>query len=117
LANDVVAAYHQALAARDFDAARRLLHEGLRFSGPFDTFTRADDYWAAITRLWGMVDRIDVLHQSSSGDQTVVIYDMVTKTPAGTQPVCEWFGVDGGKIAWIRTIFDTAPFAFLRSGQ
>jgi hypothetical protein len=117
LAIDVVATYHRALAARDFDAARPLLHEDLRFSGPFDTFTRADDYWAAIMRLWGIVDRIDTLHQSSSEDQTVVIYDMVTTTPAGTQPVCEWFGVEAGRIVWIRTIFDTAPFAFLRSRE
>jgi len=56
-------------------------------------------------------------HRSSSGDEVVVIYDMVTSTPAGTQPVVEWLGVADGQIAWIRTIFDTAPFSFLRSGQ
>jgi hypothetical protein len=42
---------------------------------------------------------------------------MVTTTPAGTQPVVEWFGVEDRRIAWIRTIFDTAPFAFLRSDR
>jgi hypothetical protein len=45
----------------------------------------------------------------------VVLYDMVTNTPAGTQLVCEWYGVENGKIAWIRALFDSAPFAFLRS--
>jgi hypothetical protein len=36
---------------------------------------------------------------------------------SGTQPIVEWFGVEDDRIAWIRTIFDTAPFAFLRSEQ
>jgi hypothetical protein len=117
MSGEVVTAYHDALGARDFDAARRLLRDDLRFQGPFDTFARADDYWEVLNKLWGVVDRIDIRHRSSTEDETVVIYDMVTKTPAGTQPIVEWFGVEDGRIAWIRTIFDTAPFAFLRSGS
>jgi len=111
---DVVHQYHGALQARDFSAARQLLKDDLHFQGPFDEFTRADDYWTAVTALWNVVERIDVRHHSRSGNETVVLYDMVTNTPAGTQLVCEWFGIDGDRIAWIRTIFDTAPFAFLR---
>jgi len=117
MSSEVVAAYHKALNERDFDTARRLLRDDLRFQGPFDTFTSADDYWTSITQLWGVVERLDIRHRSSSGDETVVIYDMVTKTPAGTQPIVEWLGVEDGRIAWIRTIFDTAPFAFLRAGR
>ena len=117
MSDDVVTAYHEALVAHDLDAARRLLRDDLRFQGPFDTFTSADEYWATLTRLYGIVDRIDIRHRSSSGDESVVIYDMVTGTPAGTQPIVEWLGVEDGRIAWIRTIFDTAPFAFLRSGR
>ena len=116
MVSDVVRAYHEALSARDFDGARRLLRDDLKFQGPFDTFTRADDYWTTLTRLWRVVERTDIRHRSASGNEAVVIYDMVTKTPAGTQPVVEWFGVEDGQIAWIRTIFDTAPFAFLRQG-
>ncbi len=43
---------------------------------------------------------------SSDGDQVVVLYDMVTTTPAGTQLVCEWYRVDDDRIAWIRARFD-----------
>jgi hypothetical protein len=117
MSSEVVAAYHDALSARNLDAARRLLRDDLRFEGPFESFTSADDYWASLTRLWGVVERVDVRHRSSSGDETVVIYDMVTKTPAGSQPIVEWLGVKDGRIAWIRAIFDTAPFAFLRPRQ
>jgi hypothetical protein len=111
---DVVEAYHAALARRDFAAGRAMLADDLEFRGPFDEFHHADDYLAAIQRLWGIVDVIDVKHRSGTENEVVVLYDMATKTPAGTQLVCEWFGVDRGTIRWIRTLFDTAPFAFLR---
>jgi len=112
--DDVVVDYHAALVGRDFDAARALLSDDLHFQGPFDSFERADDYLAAIERLWGIVESIDVRHRSSAGDEVVVLYDMATKTPAGTQLVCEWFAVEAGAITRIRALFDTAPFAFLR---
>jgi SnoaL-like domain len=114
---DVVTRYHDAVAVQDVDGARKLLHDELRFTGPFESFGSADEYVAAIQKLWGIVESIQVLHVSAAGDEVVAIYDMVTTTPAGTQPICEWYGVDGGAIAWIRAIFDTGPFAFLRSGQ
>ena len=112
--DDVVAAYHDALERRDFNAARSLLRDDLRFTGPFDEFASADDYLKAVQGLWGIVDSIEVKHRSSAGDEVVVLYEMATRTPAGTQLVCEWFGIEKGTIAWIRALFDTAPFAFLR---
>jgi hypothetical protein len=116
MAVDVVARYQAALGKGDLEGARSYLRDDLRFQGPFDSFDSADDYWKAIHGLWSIVESVDVKHTSSDGDQVVVLYDMVTKTPAGTQLVCEWYGVEGGKIAWIRAIFDSAPFAFLRAG-
>ena len=113
---DVIVRYHQALEARDFDGARGQLRDDLRFTGPFESFEDADGYLEAIQRLWGIVESIDVRHVSARGDEVVALYDMVTKTPAGTQLVCEWYGVQDGAIAWIRALFDTAPFAFLREG-
>jgi hypothetical protein len=113
-AESIVITYHDALARRDFAAARALLRDDLRFVGPFESFESADDYLRAVQGLWGIVETIDLKHRSSAGDQVVVLYDMVTRTPAGTQLVCEWFGVEGSTITWIRALFDTAPFAFLR---
>jgi ketosteroid isomerase-like protein len=113
---DVVHRYYEALGNGDFDAARRLLKDDLRFKGPFDEFDNADDYAKAIQALWGMVRSVDIQHMWTDGAEVAVIYDMVTDTPAGTQLVCEWYGIEGGKIARIRVVFDTAPFAFLRGG-
>lgn len=111
---DVISRYHEALGRRDLEGARKLLRDDLRFEGPFESIERADDYLAAIQKLFGIVESIEVRHASADGDQVVALYDMVTTTPAGTQLVCEWYGVEGGKIAWIRAVFDSAPFAFLR---
>jgi hypothetical protein len=114
---DVIASYHEALSARDFDGARRLLRDDLRFTGPFESFESADDYVAAIQKLFGIVTSIQVRHVSADGDEVVALYDMATRTPAGTQLIGEWYGVEDGSIAWIRALFDTAPFAFLRGGD
>jgi hypothetical protein len=114
---DVIGRYHRALGDRDFDAARGVLRDDLRFTGPFESFERADDYLTAVQKLWGIVESVDVRHVSASDGEVVALYDMVTSTPAGTQLVCEWYGVEGDAIAWIRALFDTAPFAFLREGR
>jgi hypothetical protein len=59
---------------------------------------------------------VDLKHVWADGDEVVVLYDMVTNTPAGTQLICEWSSIEGDKISSIRVVFDSAPFAFLRSG-
>ena len=114
---DIVARYQEALGARDFNKARELLADDLRFHGPFEEFDGADDYVATIRGLWNIVGSVNVRHVSSDGDEVVVLYDMVTTTPAGTQLIGEWYGVEGGRIAWIRALFDSAPFAFLRDAK
>jgi hypothetical protein len=114
---DVIARYHEALGAQDFDGARGLLRDDLRFTGPFESFEDAEAYLGSLRQLWGIVESIDVRHVSASGAEVVALYDMATRTPAGTQLVCEWYGVENGTIAWIRALFDTAPFAFLREGR
>jgi SnoaL-like domain len=117
VSGDVVTAYQQALGDRNFEAARELLRDDLRFAGPFETFDAADDYLQAVRGLWNIVESIDIKHMSTAGDEVVVLYDMVTTTPAGTQLICEWYGIEDGTITWIRALFDTAPFAFLREGK
>jgi SnoaL-like domain len=117
MASDVVAAYQKALEGRDFEGARSLLADDLRFTGPFEQFDNADEYLKTVQGLWTIVESIEVRHMSWEGDQVVVLYDMATTTPAGTQLICEWYGVKGDRIAWIRALFDTAPFAFLREGR
>ena len=115
MAEDVVVRYQKALGGGNFEAARGMLADDLRFKGPFEELQSADDYVKAIRGLWHIVTSVDLKHMSSAGNEVVVLYDMATNTPAGTQLVCEWYGIEDGKIAWIRALFDSAPFAFLRA--
>jgi hypothetical protein len=89
------------------------LDDNLSFQGPLDTFHRPDEFLAAISRLSGIVRRVDVKKVFVDGSDVCVLYDMVTDTPAGTAFIAEWFRVTGGKITAIRVVFDARPFAAL----
>jgi ketosteroid isomerase-like protein len=110
----IVERYHAAWKAHDFDTARSLLHDDLSFTGPFDTFDRADDLIDAIRGLARIVEDVQVRKTFSDGDDVCLLFDMVTRTPAGTQPIAEWYHVRDGRIDSLRAYFDARPFAALR---
>jgi len=106
---DTVDSFNRALEKKDFATARALLADDLHFEGPIDRFDRADDYVAAITRLYGMVNGVQ--HQATivEGDEVAVFY--VLDTPVAKAPVAEWYRVRDGRIAELRAYFDARPFA------
>src|SRR5215475_7969166 len=110
-ASKIVSDYQQALGKGDFAAARKLVHDNLLFQGPLDTFHSPEPYFEALKKLHPIVQRIDMKKIFADGNDVCVLYDMVTKTSAGTAFVCEWYKVKGEKIAEIRTLFDARPFA------
>jgi ketosteroid isomerase-like protein len=116
VARSVVERYHEAWRNHDYEAARALLQDDLSFSGPFDTFDRADDFIEAIKALAPIVEDVHVRRLFADGDDVCLIFDMVT-AGAGTQPIAEWYSVRDGRIASLRVIFDARPFAALREGQ
>jgi hypothetical protein len=115
-ARSVVEQYHQAWRDHDYSRARALLHDDLSFSGPFDTFERADDFIEAIKALAPIVEDVHMRRLFADGDDVCLIFDMVT-TGAGTQPIAEWYSVQDGRIASVRVIFDARPFAAVREGK
>jgi len=108
-AADVVASYSRALSARDFETARALLADDLRFEGPIDTFDRADDYVNAIKGLLTMARGMEHQATIAQGDDVAVFYRL--DTPVAVAPVAEWYSVRDGKIAQLRAYFDARPFA------
>ena len=108
-ATDVVRQYSEALAARDFAAARALLADNLRFEGPIDRFDRADDYINAISGLFAIVKGIEPQATLADGENVAVFY--VLQTVVANAPVAEWYTVRQGKIVHIRAYFDARPFA------
>jgi hypothetical protein len=78
MVGDVVAAYQKALGDGNFEAARALLKDDLRFKGPFEEFANADAYLKTVRGLFGIVESVDLRHVSSAGNEVVVLYDMAT---------------------------------------
>jgi limonene-1,2-epoxide hydrolase len=105
----VVEAWSKALSARDFDRARSLLADDLRFEGPIDTFDRADDYITAIRNLMGMARGMEHQGMIVQGDEVAVFYRL--DTPVAVAPVAEWYTIRDGKITQLRAYFDARPFA------
>lgn len=103
--------FQMAMGKDDWSAARKFLAERIDFSGPFDRFSKPEDYLAALQKLHPIVERVDMHHMFVDGDDVAMFYDLVTSTPAGTAPVAEWHHVAGGKIDRIRVVFDARPFA------
>jgi SnoaL-like domain len=112
-ASQIVESYRAALGSGDFAMARKLMQDDMTFQGPLDTFNKADDYLEATKKLASIIQRIDLKKVFVDGEDVCVLYDMVTKTPAGTAFIAEWYQVKNGKIAALRAVFDARPFAAL----
>jgi hypothetical protein len=110
-AAEIVQSFKQALGKGDVAAARKLLHDRLSFRGPIDAFDSPEPYLEALHKLHPIVERVDVKKLFVDGNDVCMLYDMVTRTPAGTAFIAEWFHVKGDQIASIRTVFDARPFA------
>ena len=106
---DVVRDYNRALQAKDFARARGFLADDLRFEGPIDRFEKADDYIAAIQRLYGMVSGVEEDGTLTDGDEVALF--TVLKTPMANAPVAEWYTVRADRITHLRVYFDARPFA------
>lgn len=59
-----------------------------------------DDYIGAITRLFGMVKRVERKATISEGQEVALFY--VLDTPVANAPVAEWYTVRAGKIVYLR---------------
>jgi ketosteroid isomerase-like protein len=108
---EIVQSFKQALAKGDVAAARRWLHDDLSFRGPIDAFDAPEPYLAALAKLHPIVERVEVRKLFADEEDVCLLYDMVTRTPAGTAFIAEWLTVRGERIASIRTVFDARPFA------
>jgi len=115
-AANVVRKYHDAWTQRDMSTARSCLADDLDFQGPIDTFSSADDFIATLTGFAQMFARVDLLQEFYTDDAAALLYDCVTKSPAGTIRTAEFFGLRDGRIAIIRLVFDATVLRQAMSG-
>jgi hypothetical protein len=115
-AAQVAAEYFDAWTGKDFERARSLLDENLKFEGPLETFSDADSFLASLKQLSGIVTGAEKQKVFADGDEACVIYDLKT-APVPSARTCEWYRVSDGKIASISAVFDARPFAPLFEGR
>lgn len=99
--------YHRAWTSRDFDAARQRLADDLAVEVPINEYGDADAFLEALTGFGGMVTSVDVLAELGGDGEAVLLYDMAVES-LGTMRVAEHFTVEGGRIARLRQVHDTA---------
>jgi hypothetical protein len=109
----IVRAYNEAWAAGDVSAARSLIADDLRFRGPMDTFTNADDMARALTALAQVTTGIHwhtlFAEDAADGKQTNVAAFYRLDTAVGPLECGEWHVVRDGLIRSIELRFDPRP--------
>ncbi|MEI6757124.1 MAG: nuclear transport factor 2 family protein [Chlorobium sp.] len=102
----LIESYHQAWTNGDFATARRCLADDLDFRGSIDTFSKADDFIAALSQFRQMVRSVTLLQSFYGKEGAALLYDCDTPTPAGVIRTAEFFTVSKEKISAIRLVFD-----------
>jgi ketosteroid isomerase-like protein len=94
----------------DFDTARALIHDQIKFAGPFATAEGAEAYLAGLRRFGDRgVRTAEIRRVFQDNDEACLIYDLVTDTPAGRIPTAGWYQLRDGKIVAVRAFFDARP--------
>lgn len=110
---DVVDAYFGAIAARDFEQARRwLADEGFSSCSPIASFDDADAYIADVSRVGPILEGLRHRHTVADGEEVCAVVEYVTHFDRRVvSPVAYWMRVRNGRIAAIESYFDARAYA------
>jgi hypothetical protein len=111
----LTAAYIGAMGEHDFERLGSLLHEDVKFTGPFVTLEGMQQYLGALRRVDAVRSRNDLKRIFVDGDEACAIYDWVTTEDSVVVPSIEWLGFEDNKIKSTRLYFDRETFAPVRS--
>jgi hypothetical protein len=102
----VARAYHDAWQRRDYQAAWRLLGDGLTVDVPVNSYASKAAFAEAARRTREMAAAVRPIAELGDDGQAVMLYDMTLSI--GNLRVAEYFAVSGGRITAIMHIHDTA---------
>ena len=112
-AEQVVHAYLDALAGRDFDRARTYLADsGFRYRGPVSAIDGADAYMQDISRVWPILEGIERRKTFISGNEVCDILNIKTRmSDLRITPLVHWATVESGKIITVEVFYDAREYA------
>lgn len=108
----VVDAYFDAMAARDFDRLRTCL-SNTRFThrSPVAAISDPDTYAAYISRVGPVLDGLERRRTFVDGDEVCAILEYrIRLSELIVVPVVLWFRVVNGRIVSIETFFDASEY-------
>lgn len=107
---EIVLAFIDALNRSDFDSARKLVADDMKFVGVLGSRDGGDAYFRDMKH---MNLKYDVKKAFADGDDVCLFYDV---TIAGVTVLCAgWYQLSNGKIHLFRVIFD--PRALLEAAE
>jgi YHS domain-containing protein len=104
-------AYLQAFYRGDVAVARAHLADDLAFVGPSATLKGAEAFLRLAAHVAPGVKAVDVHRVFVDGDELAIFYDLALDHRVARVPVAEWHVFREDRIASIRLLLDTAPFA------
>lgn len=109
---EVVDAYFDAMAARDFDRLRTCLADsGFSHRSPIAAIRDPDTYAAYISRVGPVLEGLDRRRTFVDGDEVCAILDYrIRLSEVMVVPLVVWFQVVDGRIRSIETFFDASEY-------
>jgi hypothetical protein len=105
-AGNIVLEYIAALDTGQYDQASNLIDDNVKIIGPAgENFGKPKDFTNMLKRYSG---RYSILKMFVDDEDVCLLYDY--KMPNKTVYMSSWYMVKGGKIVFIRTIFDPSSF-------
>jgi len=110
---EILHAWLDAIADRDFDRARRYLADtGFEHRSPISHGDDADAYIADISRVGAILESVETRKVFARGNEVCVVVDYVTHMDKRrVTPAVHLMRIDRGKIAAIETFFDARSYA------
>ena len=103
----VVLSYIKSLDSKKYDQASILIDESVKIIGPAgETFGKPKEFTNMLKRYQG---NYSILKMFVEGEDACLLYDFVT--PEKIVYMSSWYKVKGGKIVFIRTVFDPSTFS------
>ncbi len=111
----VVQRYFDALASRDYTAARTCLAgEGFCYRSPIGNFDDADEFVADLWRLGSIMEGITICAAWASGPDVCHVFEVKTRwSELVVTRIAQWSRVEDGHIREIEAFFDAQRYAEL----
>ncbi|NTW88827.1 MAG: hypothetical protein HGB26_06835 [Desulfobulbaceae bacterium] len=93
----LIETYHHAWTNGDFATAHGCLADDLNFQGSIDSFSKADNFIAALTKFKQMVSSVTIMQSFYDAEGAALLYDCNTVTPAGILRTAEFFTISDQK--------------------